>query len=105
MAKKKNADETSGEGESPSTAGVTEQKQPKVKDMVQAALEAGKELPKEGVAWIKGHFGVNMTPQNFSVTKSSLKSKAGGGTSSPKKRGPKVAVTPPAAKAATPVSK
>jgi hypothetical protein len=54
-----------------------EKSRSKKKELVQAAIDAGHDMPKDGVAWIKENFGVEMNPQTFSVTKSGLKTAAG----------------------------
>lgn len=46
-------------------------------DMVRQAIEAGKGLPSEGIAWIREQFGVHMKPNNFSNFKSMLNRGAG----------------------------
>ena len=55
-------------------------------DAVKAAIAAGKEMPTEGVQWIKETHGIDIDPQHFSAVKSQARKKAG---SPPAKRGRK----------------
>jgi hypothetical protein len=64
---------------------------PKTKtiDMVRAAIAAGHATAKVGLPWIKEHFGVEMKPGNFSVTKSTIErgnKKAAGSEPAPKRK-------------------
>lgn len=61
-------------------------------DAVRAALAAGYDKPKEGVAYIKEKFGMEVTTGTFSVTKSQDAKKAGGEGEGDGKKTP----TPPA---------
>lgn len=45
-------------------------------DAVRKALAAGKELPTEGVAYVKAEFGVEVSPAMFSAYKAAEKKKA-----------------------------
>jgi hypothetical protein len=40
---------------------------------VKKALDAGKEKPRDGVVWIREQFGLDVSPDYFSTTKSALK--------------------------------
>jgi hypothetical protein len=62
-------------------------------EAVRQAVAEGKEMPEEGIAWVKQHYGFDMTRQQFSVTKSNLKKT--GGSSIAKKPAP--AEAPPKA--------
>ena len=55
-------------------------------EAVRKALQAGKEKPREGVAWIKQELGLDVTPEYFSTTKSALRSE-GKPPSAPKGKG------------------
>lgn len=66
------------------------------KEAVKRAIAAGKELPKEGVEYIKATFGMELNPGAFSTLKTLLKSE--NGSSPKKKRG-----RPAASATATPV--
>lgn len=52
--------------------------QPTKADAVRQAITEGKEVPQEGVAYIKEKFGLDITPQQFSTYKSIAKKKAAG---------------------------
>jgi hypothetical protein len=62
-------------------------------EAIRRALSAGMDSPEDGVAYIKSRFGLEVSNQHFSATKSQIKSK-GGGTQSKGKPGrkPKAAV-------------
>jgi hypothetical protein len=47
-------------------------------DAVKAAIAAGKDMPAEGVQWIKETHGLDIDPQHFSAIKSQARKKAGG---------------------------
>src|SRR5215470_10523843 len=64
MAKKTPATTSTTDGPSP---GI-----PKT-EAVKKALEAGKEKPREGVIWIKEKFGLDVSADYFSTTKSAIK--------------------------------
>jgi hypothetical protein len=46
-------------------------------EAVRQAVAEGKEMPEDGIAWVKEQYGFDMTRQQFSVTKSNLKKTAG----------------------------
>jgi hypothetical protein len=48
---------------------------------VLAAINEGVDTPSRGVGYVKEKFGVEVTPQQFSIIKSQAKKKAGGGRS------------------------
>jgi hypothetical protein len=50
-------------------------------EAVRQAVEAGKTMPQDGVAYIKEKFGIAMKPQVFSTNKSILKKRTNGSTS------------------------
>jgi hypothetical protein len=58
-------------------------------EAVKLAVEKGKDKPREGVAWIKETYGLDVSPDYFSTTKSALKAtgKAKAPSSSPKEKG------------------
>lgn len=87
MAKKKT--ETAAEGTDPITEATMTNA-----DMVRAAIAAGADTAKPGIAWIKEKYGVDVSAGNFNVTKSNDKKKGGG----------KTARKPRAAKAAASVT-
>ena len=66
------------------TAEATSEEKITQKEAVKRAIAAGHDQPKEGVAYIKGTFGMDLSPGAFSTLKTLLKSgsKPGG-----KKRG------------------
>jgi len=47
-------------------------------EAVRRALAAGKELPDEGVAYIRQQFGIEIAKPHFSATKSQIKKREGG---------------------------
>jgi hypothetical protein len=55
-------------------------------DAVKAAIAAGKDMPVEGVQWIKETHGLDIDPQHFSAIKSQARKKAG---AAPGRRGRK----------------
>jgi hypothetical protein len=60
-------------------------------DAAKAAIAAGKDMPTEGVQWIKETHGIDIDPQHFSAIKSQARKKAGG---PPARRGRKPRTTP-----------
>jgi hypothetical protein len=55
-------------------------------EAVRQAIAAGSELPSDGVAWIKEHYGFVMTKAHFSAAKTKLR--AEGGSAAVKKAPP-----------------
>lgn len=64
--------------ETPDEVTVTKSRGRKVSktDAVRAALQAGADMPEEGVAFVKRHYDIEMTRQRFSTTKSKIKADA-----------------------------
>src|SRR5206468_1818357 len=48
-------------------------------EAVRRALAAGKATAAEGVPWVKGQFGLDLTPNHFNTIKSTLGKGQGGG--------------------------
>src|SRR3954466_1753511 len=88
MARKKTRTEGEQQAEGKATSKV---------EAVRAALDMGKDQPEDGIAFIKDRFGIEMSRQHFSTTKSKLKK--GEGSQSVKRtrkapsRGPAVQAT------------
>jgi hypothetical protein len=59
-------------------AAAAEPKSTTKTDAVKAAIAAGKDMPTEGVQWIKETHGIDIDPQHFSAIKSQARKKAGG---------------------------
>lgn len=89
MAKKK-ADESNQEPapEAASEGKITQ------KEAVKQALAAGKELPPDGVKFVKDTFGITLNNGAFSTIKSQIKKAAG--ESKPRGRAPRAAAAEPA---------
>ena len=75
------------------TAEATSEEKITQKEAVKRAIAAGKDQPKEGVAFIKDTFGMELSPGAFSTLKTLLKS---GAKVSGKKRGRPASTTPTA---------
>ena len=81
MAKKKST------SEAPAAEGQQQQEKLTQKQAVQRALDAGKDSPAEGVAYVKENFGIALSNQAFSTLKSQLKRASGQGGSGRRGRG------------------
>ena len=62
-------------------------------DAVKEAISAGMLKPLDGVNFVKEKFGIDITPQAFSTTKSQIKAKEGSGKQGKATKAPK-ATTP-----------
>ena len=73
MPRKKTADTSPNGNDDPAFPKISKT------DAVKAALDAGVEKPKLGVAYIKETFGIEMSPSHFSQMKTLGKKRANGG--------------------------
>ncbi len=67
---------------------------------VQRALAAGKDVPADGVSYVKEQFGMTLTNQGFSTLKSQINKAVGTSKSAGKRGRPALSKAMPAAKAA-----